>query len=230
MKRTAFLLSVAILVFAPAAATADWSDGFETYGNEQLLDNVGGWAGWDDDPNAAGTATDDQAHSGEQSVRIRGTDAVHPFASEFTSGKWTLTAWQYIGSNDHTADTFFIINNVYNHGGPYQWTGEVQFDVTSKKVLDDFRAEENDINIVFDRWAELRFEIDLDADTMKTFYDGTLLSTGQYAIRGGVVEIGNIDLFSTGGTAYYDDISITPEPTSCLLLLLGSAVILRRRR
>lgn len=229
MKRTAFFLSIAALVFAPAAAMAQFSDGFEAYADEQLLDNVGGWAGWDDDPNAAGTATNDQAHNGKMSVRIAGTDAVHPF-SGFTSGQWTLTAWQYIGEGDHTADTFFIINNIYNHGGPYQWTAEMQFDVTTKKVLDDFRDESNDIDIAFDRWVELRFEIDLDADTMDSYYDGTLLSSGQYAIRGDDPEIANIDLFSTGGTAYYDDISITPEPTSCLLLLLGSAVMLRRRR
>lgn len=229
MKRTALLLSVAALAFAPAAAMAQFSDGFEAYSDQQLLDNVGGWFGWDDDSNFAGVATTAQAHSGKMSVEIAGADAVHPF-SGFTSGQWTLTAWQYIGEGDHTADTFFIINNIYNHGGPYQWTAEMQFDVDTKKVLDDFRDESNDIDIAFDRWVELRFEIDLDADTMDSYYDGTLLSSGQYAIRGDDPEIANIDLFSTGGTAYYDDISITPEPTSCLLLLLGSAVMRRRRR
>ena len=40
MKRTAFLLSVAVMVLGPSAAMADWSDGFETYDDQQLLFTV----------------------------------------------------------------------------------------------------------------------------------------------------------------------------------------------
>ncbi len=82
MKRTAFLLSVAVMVLGPSAAMAQWSDGFEAYADQKLLDNVGGWAGWDDDPGAAGTATSAQAHSGDLSILIGpSADAVHPFSN-----------------------------------------------------------------------------------------------------------------------------------------------------
>lgn len=231
MKRTAFLLSVAVMVLGPPAAMADWSDGFETYDDQQLLFNVGGWSGWDDGAQFAGTATSAQAHSGEMSILVGpSADAVHPFDGEFTSGLWTMSAWMLMFEEDHTADTFLIVNNEYNHGGPYTWTIEMQFDVTSGTVLDDFRAHDP-IPIAYGRWAEIVINFDLTNDRQTTFYDGQQLSTGTMTRSSGdPLKIANIDLFSTGATAYYDDFNITPEPASALLMLLGAGAVLRRRR
>ncbi|MFQ5807929.1 MAG: PEP-CTERM sorting domain-containing protein [Phycisphaerae bacterium] len=39
-----------------------------------------------------------------------------------------------------------------------------------------------------------------------------------------------MDLFAYGASSvYYDDLSLVPEPASCLLLVLGAAFGLRRR-
>ncbi len=223
------LVSMIAVAGLASAASAQFFDGFEAYPDGPLF--AGGWDGWDGSPGARGVVTSAFAYSGEKSILIAGgADAVHPFApGEFSSGQWTMTAWMLLFRNDHTSDTFFIVNNVYNHNGPYQWTIEMQFDVATGNVLDDFRPE-NVVPIAYDRWVEIRLDIDLDADTVDTYYDGALLSSGQYAIRGGPVEIGNIDLFTTGATSYYDDLNIVPAPGAMGLLALGAGAFMRRRR
>lgn len=228
MKK-AILVGIAALVIAPATAMAQWSDDFESYGDGELLFNVGGWTGWDNSMGASGTATSEQAHTGNRSVRIDGgADAVHPF-SGYTSGQWTLSAWMLMFRNDHTSDTYFIVNNEYAHGGPYQWAIEMQFDVSTGTVLDDFRSE-TPIAIAYDRWAEIRIEIDLDGDTQSTYYDGQLLSTGTWATRGGAVAIANIDLFTLGARSFYDDFNIIPAPGALAMLGLGGIGFASRRR
>ncbi|MFG0286032.1 MAG: hypothetical protein ACF8R7_16565 [Phycisphaerales bacterium JB039] len=210
------------------AAQAQWSDNFDSYATGSLL--TGGWDGWDGSAAAAGIVTTDQALSGPNSLEISGgADAVHPF-SGYTSGQWTLSAWNYIATGDLTADTYFIVNNQYNPGGPYTWAVEMQFDVDTATVMDDFRAH-TPIPVVFDQWVELRFEIDLDADTIDSYYNGTLLSSGQYTrAAGDPLEIANIDLFTTGARSYYDDISLIPAPGASLLLAMGLGAMTRRRR
>ncbi|MCC6907393.1 MAG: PEP-CTERM sorting domain-containing protein [Phycisphaerales bacterium] len=227
----AILAGIAALAIAPASAMAQWSDDFESYGDGELLFNVGGWTGWDNTMGAAGTATSAQARSGNRSILAGpSADAIHPFAGEFTSGQWSLSAWMFMYRNDHTADTFFIVNNQYNHGGPYVWTIEMQFDVTTQTVLDDFRTE-TPIAIAYDRWAEIRIDFDLDNDTQTTWYDGQMLSTGTMTrSNGDPLEIANIDLYSTGATSYYDDFNIIPAPGTIALLGLGGLGFAGRRR
>lgn len=229
MKTSKVITCAGVAVaLACSGAQAQWSDNFDSYKDGTILDGVGGWTGWDAVSAAAGVVSSAQSRSGPHSIEISGgADAVRPL-SGFTSGQWTLTAWNYQPREGLTDDTFFIVNNDYTHGGPYEWSIEMQFDVTSGTVIDDFRG--GSAPIAFDRWAELRFEIDLDADTLDTFYDGNLVSSGQYAIRGGPVAIANIDLFTTGALSYYDDMSLVPAPASAMLLAFGAAAAMRRRR
>ncbi len=187
------------------SATAQWTENFESYASGQQLSNVGGWFGWDNTAAAAGTVDSQRSRSFPNSLRVTGTtDAVHP-ALGATSGKWRMTAWQYIAA-PMAHDIYFILNNVYNHGGPYSWTVELQCDVTTGMVIDDLRAH-TPIPIAFDRWAEYRLDIDLDLNTISSYYDGKLVSTGTYA-SSGPKAIANIDLFSTGGVCNFDDISL----------------------
>lgn len=229
MRTKGFLVSMIVVVGLASAASAQWSDGFEAYPDGPA--NAGGWDGWDGNPAGMGEVTSLFAHSGEKSILIGGgADAVHPFAvGEYSSGMWTMTTWMLLFQNDHTADTYFIVNNEYNHGGPYSWTIQMQFDPTSGNVLDNLRGNPS-IPIAYGQWAEIRLEIDLTADTVDTYYNGALLSSGQYAISGGPLAIGNIDLFTTGATSYYDDFNIVPAPGAMGLLALGAGAFMRRRR
>lgn len=227
--RKGILVSVIALAGLASAASAQFFDGFEAYPDGPLF--AGGWDGWDGSPGARGVVTSAFAYAGEKSIMISGgADAVHPFSGEFTSGLWTLTAWMLLFQNDHTTDTFFIVNNQYNHGGPYTWTIEMQFDTATGNVLDDFRPE-NVVPIAYDQWAEIRIEFDLDNDMQTTFYNGQLLSRGTMTrMAGDPLVIANIDLFTLGATSYYDSIGIVPAPGAMALLALGAGAFMRRRR
>ncbi len=229
MRSKGILVSMIAVAGLASAASAQWSDGFEPYPLGPL--NAGGWDGWDGLPGARGVVTNAFSHLGDQSILISGgADAVHPFAGLFTSGQWTLTAWMLMFQNDHTADTFFIVNNEYNHGGPYTWTIEMQFDVTTGMVLDDFRSH-TPIPIAYDQWAEIRIEFDLTTDAQTTYYNGAMLSTGTMTrVAGDPLVIANIDLFTLGATSYYDDFNIVPAPGAMGLLALGAGAFMRRRR
>lgn len=227
-------LSVTLLA-AASTASAQWWDNFDAYASGTVLDGVGGWAGWDNVAAAAGTVSAAQANSSPNSIAISGaTDAVHPFVPAYGAGSWVITAWQYIPSATFTADTYFIVNNVYNHGGPYNWAIELQFDKALNRVLDDFRAEPV-VPILFDAWVEIRVEVDLAANTQTTWYGCTQVSTGTWTAGGGgggPVAIANIDLFTTGGTCYYDDVSVLPNvavlPATWTLVIdqpLGTAML-----
>jgi MYXO-CTERM domain-containing protein len=229
--RRGILALAAAFALSGAAYGNEWMDDFEGYAAGTLLSGgLGGWYGWDANPAAAGVVSNAFAWDGENSIEISGTDAVQPELG-ITSGQWTITAYQYIATADFSADTYFIVNNDYSHGGPYTWAIEMQFDIATGTVLDDFRDESNVINIIFDEWVEIRIDVDLDADTQTTWYGGVELSAGTWTRNpGDPLEISNIDLFSTGGTAYYDGMSVVPAPGVLALLGLAGLAGTRRRR
>lgn len=196
------------------ALSQDWNENFEAYSNGQVLYQVGGWTGWDDTQSVCGSATTARAHGGTKSVLIEGADdAIHQFTG-LTSGSGTISAWIYIPVSSFVSDTYFIIQNVYNHGGPYDWCIEVQFDFEGDggggpgTVVDDFRTETNAPPIQFDTWVQIRCEVDIDNDTITTYYGNTEVSTGILFVDAGVPEIANMDLFTLGTTSYYDDIAV----------------------
>lgn len=196
--------------FGSQALAQDWSENFDSYSNGQVLYNVNGWGGWDNLESVCGSATNAQSRSAPHSILIEpNDDAIRTFENGYASGTGTMRAWMYLSQAQHTADTYYIVQNEYNHGGPYQWCIELQFDVTTGTVLDDFRNESGVVNIVYGQWVELRFEINIGADTITSYYNNQEVSTGQLFIRGGTPEIKNLDLYSTGATNYFDDLAIT---------------------
>lgn len=232
MKRV-FVLSAA-LVLTTAVASAQWSDNFDSYPNGTVLHNIGGWFGWDNVPNAAGTVTNERSRSAPHSMKIWGDDdAVRPFTG-YTSGQWVFTAWQYIPSGLDQM-TYFIINNRYNHGGPYEWAVETHMNPATGFVNEQLR-DPNGVNrkpIVYNQWVEIRTVIDLTANSMEHYYNGQLLASGIWTIRGGPVEIAALDLFAGAPSGhntpvYFDDISLVPEPAAALLLLVGLGLLRRR--
>ncbi|MBU0637981.1 MAG: PEP-CTERM sorting domain-containing protein [Planctomycetes bacterium] len=226
-----FGLAVALL-YLPTSAVADWSDNFDSYAAGTKMDNVGGWAGWDNVSSAAGTISDVQALSRPNSMSVSngaGSDAVHPF-SGYTSGTWVFTAWQYLPDNLDGL-TYFIINNEYNHSGPYDWAIEDHMDPTSGMVYEAVRDPNglNPLPIVWNQWVEIRTEIDLDNDWMEHYYNNQLLASGVWAVDGGLIEIQNVDLYAPHNVdVYYDDLSLVPEPSAILLLFAGTLMLRRR--
>jgi len=204
--------ALALVGLATASALAqDWSDNFESYQNGQVLYHVGGWNGWDDVENVAGSCTNAQSHSGNKSILVEiSDDAIYTF-SGYTSGAGVASAWIYIPVSQFVADSFYLVQNDYVHGGPYEWCIDIEFDFEGDggqgpgTVVDAFRPETQRVDIQFDTWVELRCEIDIDNDTIVQFYGGQEVARGQLFIRGGTPQLKNLDLFTTGTTDYYDD-------------------------
>ena len=226
---TKSMIALVGLALAPAAM-AQWSDNFDGYA-PGTINGQGGWQGWDGVAGAAGVVTSSISRSGPNSQQIGGgADSVQQY-SGITAGQWSYVAWQYI-PQDFTGSTYFILNNVYNNGGPYNWAVQILFDGTTGLVTDDNGRSENVINFTRGAWAEIRVDFDLTNNTLTEYYNGATLATGTWA-AGGAVALGGVDLFASGSSnVYYDDMSLTrvPAPASLALLGLGGLAVGRRRR
>jgi hypothetical protein len=202
------LLGATVLaVCVPVFAHAEWSENFDSYANGSGVIGQGGWEGWDNNPAADAYVTDVQSLSAPHSVDITPTtDLIHQF-SDYTSGQWVVTAWQYIPSTA-TGDQYFILLNTYNHGGPYNWSLQVLF--SGGFVTDPDTGAQ--LSMHTDQWVEIRVEIDLDADLQTVYYGGDQLVQKSWTdgVSGdGAVNIACIDLYSAGAAdIYYDDLSI----------------------
>ena len=218
MKRITTGLGLAVALglagLCNTALAQDWSEDFESYSNGQVLDHVGGWYGWDNVSGVCGNCSNAQAHGGTKSIFTEATDdAIHNFA--YNTGTGTIRAWVYTDSALFANDHHFIVNNEYNDGGPYEWIVQLSFDKTggygggANTVADALRTETNFPPIAFDQWVEIRIEVNIAADTITTYYNNVEVSTGVLFVRGGLHEIQNIDLYTEGAGAYYDDLSVT---------------------
>ena len=203
---------------------------------------TGGWDAWDGAAGqwalvVDGTVSGIPAHSGNQYIDCTGRDAVQPMwanavggfgattGATYTqfpqSGAWTLTAQVYIptggvGGISSGLEAYFIVNNEYYHllnATPYQWAVQTQFfdDGTGLQARDDNGGIAIAV-VPYDTWIEVRVEVCLDNNTMQQFVGGTQISDRTWATTG-LVEISNWDLFSPGGTIYFD--TVTLAASSC---------------
>lgn len=236
MLRTASqLIAVAALCATPPVAWgAPFFEGFEGYAAGSGLHGQGGWAGWDNTASAGAPVSTAFAFAGTQSAQIIGTsDLTHVF-SDFTSGMVEFSARQYVPSSS-TGASFLILLNTYNAGGPYAWSSQIQADMAQNKIISDNGGGAS-LPLIKDQWVEYRLLIDLTANSVSEFYNGSLLSTHAWYDNtdpNAAARLQGIDLYGNGaGPVYYDNISITavPEPGSLTLLAMGSAAWLLRRR
>ena len=198
---------------------------------------MNGWKGWNNVASDAGVISSDIAYEGPNSLLIAGyTDAVQTFTGA-TAGQWSLSAKQYIPSGQTGLQYFIILNtyadNAMNNAG--MWSTQLKFNLSSGKITDDFRS--GSVNIAFNQWADLRVDIDLDANTVSHFYNDALVSTGSWTRNGvSALAIAAVDLYTANDNrAYYDNLSLVqvPAPTTpgaIAIALAAVAIPVRRRR
>lgn len=193
-----------------------YAEHFDAYAQGSDMHGQGGWKGWDNNPAFGAPVAAAYARTAPHSVDISGSaDLVHLFAGA-TAGRWTLTAWQYIPAS-FVGESFFVLLNTYNDGGPNNWSTQVRFNSTTQEVISDPTGAA--LPLITDQWVTLRVEIDLDANTQTFFYGDQQLSKRSWTdgLSGfGVPEIAAVDLFANGATSiYYDDISLVQRISDC---------------
>lgn len=219
-------------------ARADYSSQFDNLAPGVKLAGVGGWQGWDNVNASAGVVSSDIAYSGANSIKIQGyTDAVYKYAN-VTSGTWTLEAKQFIAAGQ-SGQSYFIVMNDYIDGQNWnaaQWSTQLRFDLAGGRVYDDFRGGSVAINA--GQWSDIRLNINLDANTVSSYYNGNLISSGSWTTGGGSkLAISALDLYSADrNIAYYDAIDLSsgsrsvPSTGSLTMCTAASGLILVRKR
>ena len=224
------LVVVAMLAMTVTGARAEFVEDFDSYATGSSLHGQGGWKGWDNDPTWTAPTSGAQFVSAPNSAEIGGTaDLVHEY--NVAGGQVTYFAQQLVPRGG-SGQNYFILLNQYNDLGPYDWSVQLNCDMDAGQIVSDFGGGAS-LPINWDQWTELRFEIDLDANTVDEFYGGNLLATHQWD-DDGKNTFEAVDLFANGASPiFYDNIGI-PEPTTVVMLLglglCGLIAYLRRRR
>jgi hypothetical protein len=111
-------------------------------------------------------------------------------------------------------NTYFILLDDYTDGAGQNnhWAVQLRFDSANNIVESEYDGIQ--LPLVYDKWAEIRVEIDLDNDWHEVFYDGTFFYEKEWTAGinndyQGVLTIDAVDLFANGATSvYYDDMSL----------------------
>jgi len=216
MNRIAnFVLMLLALSLFATTASADWSDDFDTYATGSGLIGQGGWEGWGDGTTDA-IVSSTFALSAPNSVSILPTsDVIHQFYG-YDHDLVIISAWLYIPSGS-TGEQYFILLDTYDHGGTTNnWALQLNFE--GGQVESQF--DEVFYPTVYDQWAELRVQIDLELNDMQVFYNGAMFlqkpwTAGVNNDYVGDLNVACLDLFSNGGsTVYWDDITLVWLTTS----------------
>lgn len=145
---------------------------------------------------------------------------------------------QYLPSTSG-GSTWIILMNQYPNN--LNWSAQVLADL-SAGLIGVFDGAGNQqgatLPLVKDQWVDLRFEINLDANAVTSYYNNTLIGSMAWQ-SGGINQLQAVDLYPDegAGTAqvgpiYYDNFQLTavPEPSSLVLLLVGGLAVFVRSR
>lgn len=234
------IASCVVIAAAAGSAQASFVSSFDSYSNGQSLHNVDGWKGWDNVAGAAGTVSSTRSYSGTNSLQVGPgqTDAVRE-VSGVTAGVWNFTAMQYIASGQ-SGLSYVILMNRYldnqNNSGDY-WSVQLKFDTGAGTVSDDFRG--GSTALVFNAWVPIQVQINLDANTVSQYYNGTLVASGAWK-RGAASlnALQAVDLYNNGSNAvHYDDVSVqaavspnVPAPGAIATTGFALALLVPRRK
>jgi hypothetical protein len=200
--------------YAPMQGTLEtrgliWSENFDSYAAGSLLGGQGGWFPWGDSPDADANVTDDQSHSPNNSVDIKGgCDMVHQWEN-VNYENCTFRVWAYVPS-DFEGSIYIILLSLYAADSS-KWDLQIHFN-SDTLMLEDYDSI-NATPYVIDGWGEVRVEIDFVNDWQKVYYNDLLWLSKSWtqgtSSGGGVLALDAVDLWGeTGTTVYYDDLSV----------------------
>ncbi len=219
MRKSACGWSLFAAALMVSAAHADWSDDFESYGLGEIC-GQGGWEEWEGSVGVCGAVSDEEANSGDNSLKIVGAvgpgdDTVQRFNE--SGGQWTFRIMTFVPNDAQGKASVILLNTYPVIGNNNNWSVVVELNADTGRVV---RWSAFDIGaLIKGRWVEFRVEIDIDADTFDIYYDDQLLESGvswrDAVAPGGQPNIQALDLYGAepgaGGSTgtYFDDASLT---------------------
>ena len=188
-----------------------------------------------------------RASGGSQSLEFStnpgyGSDAYFDLTEARHSGQWILSFDIYQPSEYDGRAHIFISRGPTGPPHVFEEGFHFQGDGTTGRFYDTGSTQ---LSLVQDRWARVRVEIDLDANTAEARYDGSLFYIGPWNNGGNSPnQIQGVNIWAAEGTTaaafnidnfmLVDPVSwaaIIPEPSGLTLLGLGALGLgLRRRR
>jgi hypothetical protein len=207
-------------------------DDFEGYYEEPGLHGQGGWKGWDNNPAAGASVTEEMSYGGARAVEITGpSDLVHEYCAA-APGVWMHSVRQFIpdefssNTQGQFAGSYYILMNSYHDGEPYngsEWSVQVQFDSNDgmAKFFHGQGLNTISIPLVKDRWVKIQSIIDLDEDWTRIYYDDTLVSEypwtgGVLGGGGGALDVAAVDLYANSSSpVFYDQVRLDPVASEC---------------
>lgn len=212
----------------PNLTKQDWYEDFDSYDAGSPLHGQGGWAAWDNNAAATGYVSDVQSRSSPNSLEIQyysgiAADMVYEY-SDVNTGTWIYSAWQYVPSS-MTGTQFFILMNTYTAGGVHNspdWSLQLEISATGGYIR-DFNNIAASLPLVTNDWAEIRVEIEFEADIQTVYYNDVQFIQKSWkngVSQGGAQNLACVDLYAgdtTSTAVYYDDLSLTPPvpPLTC---------------
>jgi hypothetical protein len=228
--------AAALLCVSPPA-WADYIENFDSYANGSSIIGQGGWLAWH---NVGGPAyvSNAQSYSASNSLSIvEGTDITQGSLSGYTSGQWTVQAYTYVPMGSGMGTSFsvkqYYPDNTHDEDGVVITLDTDADNVSVAGVWGSDPTGGSAQDLVRDTWVPIRFEIDLDAHTCSAYYgDGFLGTTTDFGLRSVGDDVAAFEIWANGdaGGAYYDNITLTPEPASMVLLAMGGGLALLRRK
>ncbi|MFG0286398.1 MAG: hypothetical protein ACF8R7_18445 [Phycisphaerales bacterium JB039] len=222
MRQIATFALAAAVATAPALAQRSLNDSFECYQPGDLISQQPGWELWFDPPGHDAVVTHDLSFSGSQSLQLHqaGTDVLRRVS--YKSERVIFRAMTYVPSTSQGLTGYVLALGMYEPPWFFH-SMTVEFDSGASTVTVWFAGVSTPL--IYDRWVELRAEIDLAADGYALYYDGGLVGddiTWSPFATSPILTFQAIDLYmdrlASGPGMYIDDIvvtqsSVTPPPT-----------------
>lgn len=213
MKKFLSLLCLALLFGMLQAQTVVYSDNFDSYtaGQQLCSQNNTDWTTWS---NAPGTAEDayistEQANSGNNSLKITGTnDIIYRFSNQ-TSGVFDIEFNYYVPSTGNGA--YFNLQHYYNPG--VEWAFEC-FLYNNGSGYITINGSSTNFSCPNDAWFPVKIHVDLDNNTASLDINSTNVISWTFSNTSdnanGICQLGSVNFYAgapnnASGTYYVDD-------------------------
>ena len=209
------LLGVPSVAWAQPVS-APWFENFDFYNAPDRLTSQGNWEPWNGLPlfEAFVVTAPLPKRSDPNSVKIDTAATVIQQFDNVNSGPWVLTGYWYVPREHCCTETYILVLNEYQHGGPYSWSVKVGADGLNGVVRAYNSGEE--LTLITNQWVEVRLEIDFDANwpngRQDFYYGGQLLYSGPWIGQvspAGSLAFAALELWANASSpVYFDDLSL----------------------